>query len=128
MKGFLSVFEENWAASRVSRDLLLPGGSSSQCEAQRLEVQRNTEQLRRKLAARTSDWLKGGTFPAAALECGAVMTLLLGPLYKLFSRGSEASFSSDPAGPHFSLFPRSHDSSHGPWESCRVLVSLLGYV
>lgn len=42
MKGFLSVFEENWA-SRVSRDLLLPGGSSSQCEAQRLEVQGNTE-------------------------------------------------------------------------------------
>lgn len=38
MKGFLSVFEDNW----VSRDLLLPGGSSSQCEAQRLEVQGNT--------------------------------------------------------------------------------------
>lgn len=42
MKGFLSVFEDNWAASRVSRDLLLPGGSSSQCEAQRLEVKGNT--------------------------------------------------------------------------------------
>lgn len=43
MKGFLSVFEDNWAASRVSRDLLLPGGSSSQCEAQRLEVQGNSQ-------------------------------------------------------------------------------------
>lgn len=33
------------------------------------------------------------------------MTLLLGPFYKLFSRGSEALFSSDPAGPRFSSFP-----------------------